>query len=596
MDRIKLNFIHFLIPIIVLGWGIFNLYMFDPFYSKSSDPEFPYLINGLNCATFNFNRIGHTDHPGTPFQVFSGIVISITHLISGQGNIAQDVFARPEHYLNAISFALTLVQATLILAIGFVGFKRKIPSWQLVILQASCFFNDVSMWLFSRVNPDRFFMIITLIFILIYLKHGYENRSSWKFALWSGTVMALGLATKFNYIPLLLLPLLIISTNKNRMIYVGSGIVSFFIFILPIINKFVEYRRFIVGIFKHDGLYGGGNAKVLNLQKIIENVHEIFRLNPELSLLILTLVVLLFIAIRKRKQLNTFGDSSFLFAGFLLIIILQMLIVSKHFKNYYLVPTFTIYGFIFFSSSTFLSTILKNKKQLILTSSILPLLFFSATVGKVSSDFAPMKKEVVEREKILNFVKNEVSKNDIWFVEPTWESAPYPENALVYGLSYCAGKEAYLPFLMNANPNIITYEGENNNAKFWRIAPTNLDSILAEGMNILIYSTPGRNTPQLTQILQDAATRSNLRLDSDTIYSDSKTKNKIIKLNAKKTSSSWSPQVQVNSRQNKIKGYIQTIKETPDWLSKVELKSREKGISLDSMILLDATWMVDNEK
>ena len=95
MGRYKLNFIHFLIPIIVLGWGIFNLCMFDPFYSKSTDPEFPYLVNGLNCATFNFNRIGHIDYPGTPFQVFSGIVIRITHLISGQGNIAQDVFARP---------------------------------------------------------------------------------------------------------------------------------------------------------------------------------------------------------------------------------------------------------------------------------------------------------------------------------------------------------------------------------------------------------------------------------------------------------------------------------------------------------------------
>ena len=54
----------------VITVGIFMLLHFDPFYSKSSDPEFPYLINGLNCAQLNFNWIGHIDHPGTPFQVF----------------------------------------------------------------------------------------------------------------------------------------------------------------------------------------------------------------------------------------------------------------------------------------------------------------------------------------------------------------------------------------------------------------------------------------------------------------------------------------------------------------------------------------------
>jgi hypothetical protein len=595
MKQLTLKFSHFIIPLIVTAWGIFNLCTFDPFYSKSSDPEFPYLVNGLNCATFNFNRIGHIDHPGTPFQIFNGIIINITHVVSGKGDIYQDVFARPEHYLNAISFALTLVQASLILAIGFIGYKRRIAFWQIAILQSSCFFNDVLMWLFSRVTPDRFFMIIALIFILVYLKHGYENRSSWKFALWSGTVMALGLATKFNYIPILILPLLFITTNKNRLIYVGSGIVSFFIFILPIINKFVYYRRFLVGIFKHDGLYGGGDTRVINLQKMMANVHEIFRLNPELFLLILALVVLSYFSFRRRKQSKEVGSFSFFFVGFLLIILFQIVMVSKHFKNYYLVPTFTIYGFMFFNLSVFLAKLITKKKSLILASSVLPLLFFTIMIGNVSSNFSLIKKEIVHREKILKLTQNEVSKNDFWFVEPTWESAPYPENALVYGLSYCARKEAYLPFLMNVNPNIITYEGDNNNVKFWRIAPANLDSILIAEKNVFIYSTPGRNAPALIQILQNAATRNNLLLNSDTVYSNNDTNTKIIKFNAKKPSSDWSPQPQLNLRQNKIEGYIQTIKNTPDWLSKVELKSQEKGISLDSMILLDATWMVDNE-
>ena len=88
--------------------------------------------------------------------------------------------------------------------------------------------------------------------------------------------MALGLATKFNFLPLLFLPLLLIETNKNRLIYAGSGIISFFIFISPIINKFDDFLRFILGIYKHDGLYGGGEEKVMNLQKMMASAGEIF--------------------------------------------------------------------------------------------------------------------------------------------------------------------------------------------------------------------------------------------------------------------------------------------------------------------------------
>ena len=50
-----------------------------------------------------------------------------------------------------------------------------------------------------------------------------------------------------------------------------------------------------------------------------------------------------------------------------------------------------------------------------------------------------------------------------------------------------------------------------------------------------------------------------------------------------------------NKRQEKIEKYINQIKEEKNWLEKVRIKSKERGIPLDSMIYLDAVWMVDNE-
>lgn len=595
MKSFKQKLIISIFPLLVIIWGMFMLMFFDPFYSKSSDPEFPYLVNGLNCATLKFNYIGHIDHPGTPFQVYNGIVIRITHLVAGKGDITQDVFARPEHYLNAISISLILLQVTLIFGIGLLGFKRKIPFWQIAILQASFLFNDVLVWLFCRVNPDRFFMISGLIFILIYLKHGYENRSPQKFALWSGVVMALGLATKFNFLPVLILPLLLIDTNKNRLIHIASGIVSFFIFIAPIITKFDDYFRFLTSIFKHDGLYGGGESKVLNFQKMTDSAFEIFRLNPELFVLIIALLALIFIAIRKKDE----GMRKFiiLFAGYLFIIALQILMVSKHFKNYYLAPTFIIYGFMFFTVSLFISGIMKKKNHLILVCNILPLLFILATVVKVKRDYPIISQQIGQRNTIRTFVDTRISKADFWFIEPTWEGGPHVENAIVYGLSYCGHRVDYMPQVMAVNPNIVTYEDNTEQVKLWRGTPVSLDSVVVTGKNIHIYSTPGRHASVLLQMVKDAAGRNNLQLLVDTIFSDSETQNEIIRIKALNSNSKWKPEnVITDNRKLKIEEYIRSIKNTPEWFEKVKQKAIQKNIPLDSMILLDAIWMADSEK
>ena len=49
----------------------------------------------------------------------------------------------------------------------------------------------------------------------------------------------------------------------------------------------------------------------------------------------------------------------------------------------------------------------------------------------------------------------------------------------------------------------------------------------------------------------------------------------------------------VNDRDMKVAEYINSIKNSPEWLEKVKQKAIEKNISLDSMILLDAQYMAD---
>jgi hypothetical protein len=147
---------------------------------------------------------------------------------------------------------------------------------------------------------------------------------------------------------------------------------------------------------------------------------------------------------------------------------------------------------------------------------------------------------------------------------------------------------------MAANPNIITYEYDNEVVKLWRGALVSLDSVVATGKNIYLYSTPGRNADILQQLVANAASRNNFQLKTDTVYSDTETSSHIIRIQAENMNSSWQPgNSYPKDRQSKIADYIEAIKNSPEWLDQVKKKATAKNIPLDSMILLDAIHMVN---
>lgn len=520
-----------LLPLLLLSWIVFLHYYLDPYHSRSIDPEFAYLMNGLNCAQLHFSWIGHVDHPGTPFQIFCGIIIWITHIFEGKSDIVQDVINNPDTYLNAISLSIGLVQTILLGIIGIVAIKKNISIEKVLILQSGFIFNDVVIWLFSRVNPDVFFIIITNLFIIVYLVYGYKDYAPRKFAIWSGLIMAMGFATKFNYLPLLFLPLFLIRTNKNRLIYAGTGVVSFIVLLLPIINKFQYYKRFIIKMLTHDGQYGNGSESVINLSLIFDSFKQLVKLNPELLVLILVLVLCIVLSIIKRKD-EGHKNYKAVYLGLIVVFTLQFLLVSKHYTNYYLTPLFSLLGYCFFLIADYFSILFKRVRNYWFMGLLLPFIFLISVTHKVDRDFTVIKKEKTQRLEISDFVEKNISKSDIWFVEPTWKSAPFKENGLVFGFSYCGHREKYLPYLMKSNPNIITYEGENEKVKLWRIAPVELDSIFLLGKKINIYSSPGRNANDLYKVLTESALKSNVQLKTDTLYRNQETNEMILAINA----------------------------------------------------------------
>ena len=538
MKNCKFFPVLFIIPLFILAWGIFYFNMYDTFYSRDTDPEYPYLLNGLNIALLEFQRIGHFDHPGTPFQVYCGIIIRFTHIFTGKDSIVQDVMNRPDYYLSAINFSLIFLQSILCFLIAWIGKTRNIKTRALVLLQSGVLLNTLMLWMFCRVFPERWLVIVAFLFIIVYLLYGYKDKHPLKFAIWSGIVMGMGLATKFNFLPLLFLPFLLINSNKNRLIYTVSGIASFFFFLLPIIKRFSQYRRFITAIATHDGFYGQGAERMFDPMRMKNGFFQILETAPELVFIFFAILVALIFATIYRKKENGNRDILF-FTGMFFIIALQITMVSKHFKDAYLVPLISIYPFFLFLLDEFIYKTGNGKKWTPYPVILLLIVFTSLTANHFLKNEKYRKQEMDERKTMQVYVSEHFPANTLWFVEPTWERAPYEENGIVYGLCYSYCGRNYANALINKNPNIITYDNSEDTVGIWRRYSFPVDSLVITNVPIHIFSSPCRNAKMLMEILEKAALRNNINISTDTLISNEKTESHIIVMQNKESEKIW---------------------------------------------------------
>jgi len=594
MPVLKKRFLLVLIPLFILIWGMANIFLPDPFYSRAIDPDYPYLINGLNVSLLNFNRIGHTDHPGTPFQVFNGIIIRITHFLAGKDSVAQDVIGRSDFYLSAINFSLLGLLTLFTFLIGVIGERRKIAWGNILILQGGILLNDVVLWMFNRAVPEYWFLIVSQLFLLIYLYHGYNQGNLKKFAIWSGVVMAMGLATKINYFPLLLLPLLLFRKGKQALWYSGSVFVSYFIFIAPIIDKFRQYIRFLFFLKDKGDISSQDDARFFQMDVIKKYILELYNTTPEFCILIIVLITSFILSVLFWKKKGMLHYLVFI-SGLLLISAALFLLTSLRFRVAYLLPLFSMYGLIFFKLNLFFSELINNKWLKPIPILVVIALFSVLSFGRVAKQAPIIKNEMKQREEIRQFVQNNIPPRSFWFVEPTWESAPYVENGLIYGFVYCRHKEDYLPELMKFNPNIVTYEKRPDYVKIWMCRTVPLDSVVASGQIVHLYSSPGRQCGILLDMIREAAGRSQVEIAIDTLFRQEKTQSFIISARATNRCSDWMPERVIHfTREGRIQELEQSILHNKEWLSDLENKAKEQNIPLDSLVRSNAVWMVDH--
>jgi hypothetical protein len=323
------------------------------FFLSAHDPAYPYLFNGLSLARGNM-QLGLSAHPGTPLSCLVALNLFIINLLSGGSHLPESVLINPEYYLNIISYELVAFNTIALLILGLITY-RQLRSLPLSLsLQLSPFISLQAFGFNSMVMLEPLLLCIEILLLVMLSAYAFGNkkRLDGKDITVIAILIALGIATKIVFIPVMLLPFFAIEGIRNKLRYAGIVILSLSIFLIPVYPVFSSVLTWSKALFTHTGPYGSGKYALFDFQVFTQNIYSVFKANflftVAFFLMVITSLILLLPAIKKnidpKKQKILFGLTW--------VFVLNVLMVAKHYSGHYLIISYNlvIFGFLLWLS------------------------------------------------------------------------------------------------------------------------------------------------------------------------------------------------------------------------------------------------------
>jgi len=354
--------------VLVLGFLVVKDVSGPYFLADNFDPDYAYILNGLNLAIGR--SPSHIDHPGTPVQFLSAAVVRIHNPGQPQGQTALNTISNAETYLdrtNLVIFSLILLS----LVTATVVIERKTRSqWPVILFQSSLAFLGVNIYCLSRVNPEPMLVAISLLLGAFIYVESLPGRTaySWGFVVVAALLCATGTACKVSFLPLVLLPAMIIKGWQRKTTYLLVYSLCFSLWLIPIAASLGRFGEWIAALVIRTGHYGQGNAGIIDFHSYSREVIHICLENfPFVSLVVASLMISAYMLwIRPaaganelparvplsdgvtptREEIGGDKDRSLARALFAVALcqLLQIAVVCKHHESRYLIPSVVLAG------------------------------------------------------------------------------------------------------------------------------------------------------------------------------------------------------------------------------------------------------------
>jgi hypothetical protein len=354
----------------------------------STDPEYAYLMNGLNIA--HLKSVGHFDHPGSTIQMWNAAMLQIIHLLDTSTKLSLEnaVIQDADKYIGILISSTILLNGFLLFILGFVVFKRLGSLWYVLILQLTPFLSsNILEQAWTKLSPEPFLMTSVSLFLMVLIYYfTSRNRENIRYSILFALVIAFGIATKVTFLPLVIIPLIIIEKFWNKIFFGLACIPAFVLFTLPALPAYRLMIKWFIGLGTHTGTYGQGDKGLIDPIAFKHNILAICQNNVSLSITILISGLLLFGSwiVSKARNKPLHGNlMKFIFA-LLLTQVFGIVLVAKHYHmNHYLIPVLCLSGItwvfilMLLKQSLTLKPWLINGSSLLITTGMLILVFLN---------------------------------------------------------------------------------------------------------------------------------------------------------------------------------------------------------------------------
>jgi len=244
IPRKHIDILIFLILPITYLLNAYILHNFQgSFFLGSVDPEYFYLYNGVVLSDGNLS-LQYIAHPGIPLQY---VIAFSTSLISffQPGEKIKDLIDDPEKYIHAANLLMNMLIALVLFICGIKSKKYSGSYFTALLFQFSPFGSAAVLGLSRRLIPESLMIIPLLLTGLMVIKLIYnENkaRSSLTDVIIFGVIIGFGMACKLSFLPVLMIPLILLKINlKQKVQLVLYTLLFFAIFAYPVIFNFSQF-------------------------------------------------------------------------------------------------------------------------------------------------------------------------------------------------------------------------------------------------------------------------------------------------------------------------------------------------------------------
>jgi hypothetical protein len=455
---------------------------------RNIDPEFIYYISGISVAEGRFD-LGHTDNPGTPLQYLAALVFRLVYLFRAHDvSFIEDILAYPDLYLNILNHVILLMVGVGLFIAG--GAARQVTGaipYGLVV-QTMPFYAEITYDIAGRVIPELLLPVPIAFFTIVLLRVISENKVSRKSVTWLAVLSALALSVKYTTVTLWIIPLLVIPSWKEKGRFLLLSILLFCVFAIPAVIRPEESWRWLRGLVIHSGQYGSGSNDFVDWSVFLANLSYLYKATrPFFALAGLLVLVAIFIPLLKKDFIR---QVSFRISiAVILVILVHLFMVSKHYAYRYMVPVLDLLPLIILlvaSGIEFYASFPKTRSVLMALILLLFIPGVSRQARAMHQKNRHISTEVQHKMDTWHRVRA-LGHDHVRLIASKSYGCPYPEYALMFSDAW-AGKQRGLirPTLEEMYPDSYFYFTWDRSLRYWG---TSWDSLHAfdRGKPVILY-------------------------------------------------------------------------------------------------------------